>query len=156
MCPFYLDGNNEIEPEIYSALELLLQFKSKEVDLFIEVGRENREFVKVIRPLENICDVKDKWTGVRRYNIKDGVVNHIDLGKRNMAHPKELYEFICWGLKNSKAKYNALVIASHGFSFVGGITDFTFDVPYVMPIEDMCYSINKALLDCRKRLDLFF
>ncbi|MCX7694994.1 MAG: clostripain-related cysteine peptidase, partial [Caloramator sp.] len=153
---FYLDGNNDIEPEIYSSLEKLLQFKCKDVDLFVEVGREDREFVKVIRPFENISYSKDKWTGVKRYHIKDGNIEHFDLGKRNMANPKELYDFICWGLNGCSAKYNVLVIASHGFSFVGGITDLTFDVPYVMPIEDMCYSINKALLDCRKRLDLLF
>ncbi|MBZ4662592.1 MAG: alpha-clostripain-like protein [Caloramator sp.] len=153
---FYLDGNNEIEPEIYNAFENLLRFKSKEVELFIEVGRENREFIKVIRPFENIHYDKNLWTGVRRYHIRDGYIEYFDLGKRNMAHPKELYDFICWGLKVCRAKYNALVIASHGFSFVGGITDLTFDVPYVMPIEDMSYSINKALLDCRKGLDLLF
>lgn len=153
---FYLDGNNEIEPEIYSALDKLLELKSKEIEIFIEVGREDRNFVKVIRPFENIPYDRDSWIGVRRYHIRDGYVKYFDLGKRNMAHPKELYEFMCWGLKVCRTKYNALVIASHGFSFVGGITDLTFDVPYVMPIEDMSYSINKALLDCRKSLDLLF
>ncbi|MCX7950848.1 MAG: clostripain-related cysteine peptidase [Clostridiales bacterium] len=151
---FYLDGNNEIEPEIYSSLQKLLGYRNNDVEIFIEVGREKREFARVLRPYEIIEESNDIWNGVRRYVLKDGVVKKIELGKINMAHPKELYDFICWGLKNSNSKQNILVIASHGFNFVGGIIDLTLDIPYIMSIEDMSYSINKALIDTRKKLDM--
>lgn len=151
---FYLDGNNEIEPEIYNTFQKLLKYRDSDVDLFIEVGRDKRENVKIFRPYEIIDTTDDRWDGVRRYIIKNGKINIIDLGKKNLAHPNELYDFICFGLKNSNSKYNILVVASHGFSFVGGITDLTLDVPYIMSIEDMSCSINKALIDCKKNLDL--
>lgn len=151
---FYLDGNNEIEPEIYTSLQKLLEYRNSDVELFIEVGREKREYVSILRPYEIIEKSNDEWSGVRRYIIKDGDIKKIDLDNINMAHPKELYDFICWGLRNSNAKINILVIASHGFNFVGGITDLTLDIPYIMSIEDMSYSINKALIDSRKKLDI--
>lgn len=39
---FYLDGNNEIEPEIHASLQKLLGYRNNDVEIFIEVGREKK------------------------------------------------------------------------------------------------------------------
>lgn len=152
---FYLNGNNEIEPEIYNSFKRILKTEEANIDIYIEIGRIQMDFIKRIRALENIIENEDKWVGVRRYVIDEGKVKYIKkLQNINMAHPKQLYDFIDWGIKCSSAEYYSLIIASHGFSFIGGITDFSFDYPYVMPIEEMCNVINKAFYDNNRELDI--
>ncbi|EYE89585.1 hypothetical protein Q428_01670 [Fervidicella metallireducens AeB] len=153
---FYLDGNNEIEPEIYNSFNRIKNSLSSDVEIFIELGREKREFIKIIRPYEFFDTKYDNWNGVKRYHIYNGKIREYDLGTVNMANPKELNNFISWGLELSNSRKNILVIASHGFSILGGITDFTLDNPYLMSIDDMCSSIGLALSETKKSLDLLF
>ncbi|SKA79422.1 hypothetical protein SAMN05443428_10360 [Caloramator quimbayensis] len=152
---FYLNGNNEIEPEIFNSFKRILEIKNDDVDIYIEIGRIKKEIIKKIRVRENIDLSNDDSFGVSRYIVKSGEVKHTcNLGNKNMADPKQLYDFISWAINFGNSENMCLIIAAHGFSFIGGITDFSLDYPYVMPIEDMCYVINKALYDNKKELNL--
>lgn len=153
---FYLDGNNEIEPEIYNSFQRIKNTLINDVEIFVELGREKREVIKIIRPYEVFENNYDNWSGVRRYRIDSEKIREYELGTVNMASPKELNNFITWGLRSSNSRKNILVIASHGFSILGGITDFTLDNPYLMSIKDMCNSIATALIETRKNIDLLF
>lgn len=152
----YANGNNEYEPEMYRALKDSEMAECNEkINIVMEIGRIDREVVRIIRPSEKIMDDYEMWTGVRRY-----VVNHNkselieDLGSVNMADPKSLYDFIIWGIKNYPAKHYALILGGHGASFVGTLTDYSQESPYIMGTAEMCKAVNMILKDTGCKIDI--
>jgi hypothetical protein len=143
----YANGNNEYEPEMYKALNDSASAGSDEsVNIVMQIGRIEREVAKIIRPFEDFKNDDEMWTGVRRYHIREHKPEFLeDLGKINMADPKSLYEFITWGIENYPAKHFMLILGGHGAAFVGTLTDYSQEAPYIMGTVEMCRAINMIL-----------
>lgn len=140
----YANGNNEMEPEMYESMIRCEKIGSNDnVDIIIQLARADRQIAQIMRPNKKFPKEIDKWTGVRRYYISKSNSKLIDdLGKINMAHPNSLYEFIKWGIENYPAAHYMIILSGHGISFLGNMTDLTYDVPYIMGTPEMCRAIE--------------
>lgn len=152
----YANGNNEYEPEMYKAMKDSENVEEDvRINIVMEIGRIEREVVRLIRPFERFEDTDEVWTGVRRYIIKLQKSELIeDLGSVNMADPKSLYNFITWGIKNYPAKHYALILGGHGAAFVGTLTDYSQGSPYIMGTSEMCRAVNMVLKDTGCKIDI--
>ena len=111
----YANGNNEFEPEMYRLFLDSQKIKpNNNINVVIQIGREKRELVNILRPEDTLIETKDNWTGVRRFCLElNGIDKYFkatlikDLGNVNMADPKNLYEFVRWGLLNYPSKKNS-------------------------------------------------
>lgn len=140
----YANGNNEMEPEMYESMISCEKIGSNDnVDIIVQLARADRQIAQIMRPNKKLPKEVDKWTGVKRYYISKSNSKLVDnLGKVNMAHPNSLYEFIKWGIENYPATHYMIILSGHGISFVGNMTDLTYDVPYIMGTPEMCKAIE--------------
>lgn len=148
----YANGNNEFEPEMYQSVLAAEKIgSSKSVNVLVQLGRMERTLAKILRPSDVLTDTGDTWTGVRRYyvtkntgnsreNLSSPVIK--DLGFQNMADPKVLYEFITWGMENYPAKKFMLILGGHSFEYLGTLTDYSQNLPYIMGIPEMCKALS--------------
>lgn len=153
---YYANGNNEYEPEMYkSFLELKNIPKTDKIDIIVELGRINRAVPKIIRPRESFDEDNEIWTGVRRYHIQNGITMLVeDRGNINMSHPLNLHNFIKWGIEKYPAERYMLILGGHGAAFVGTLTDYSQDIPYIMGTVEMCKAINMIYKEIGKQIDI--
>lgn len=151
----YLNGNNELEPEMLNSMLALEGINIiSNINIVIEIGREALELVKIIRPAENFNEMGEKWTGVRRYSfINNKIMLTQDLGYKNMADPMNMYEFIKYGIENYEANHYMLIIGGHSCSLIGTTTDYTKERPYIMGIPEMSDAIIKVSNDLKVTID---
>lgn len=142
----YANGNNEMEPEMYSSMKAAEREGSNDdVNVVIELGRISRKLISAVRGENVRYNDDEKWTGTRRFYLKSEKSEFIEeLGFINMADPRNLYEFIKWGTENYPAKHYMLILGGHGIFFVGMMTDFTEGIAYMMGTPEMCNAINRA------------
>ncbi len=152
----YANGNNEYEPEMFSVLKASQKILGADkLNIAIEIGRIDREAVRILRPQEKIDEEDEMWTGVRRYQVKSHKSELVEeLGNINMADPKHLYEFITWGIKSYPARHYMLLLGGHGAAFVGTLTDYSQESPYIMGTAEMCRAVNMVLRDTGKKIDI--
>ena len=151
----YDNGNNEMEPEIYSNFSTLTKLKDiNNINVVTEIGRAESSLVSLINPSKSLYK-NQSWNGVRRYALK-GSENILveDRAIANMAHPLHLYDFIKWGIKNFPAENYALLLSGHGLSYIGGITDLTLGNFYTMGIPEMCRVMNLIKENLNKHIDI--
>lgn len=147
----YANGNNELEPEMRQAMLNAEKVGSNtNVNVVIQLGRAKYELVKLIR---QDVDPKsdDSWSGVRRYLVAKGSSTLVgNLKTVNMADPKNLCDFIRWGMRFYPANKYMLILGGHGYQFVGMMTDYSQKAPYIMGIPEMVRAINNATNDIGK------
>lgn len=150
----YLNGNNEMAPEMYDTLVNLKNMKEQEnKNIVVEIGQANEKLVKIIRGKETLI-INDKWSGVRRYLIEDSKEALVDdLGKVNMADYKNLYNFMEWGIKSYPAKRYMITIAGHGFTVLT-LSDFSGEIPYTMGLYEICLAINNIQKELNVSIDI--
>lgn len=141
----YANGNNELEPEMRQAMHNAEKVGSNtDVNVVIQLGRAKYELVKLVRQ-EIEPKSEDSWSGVRRYFVTKGGSTLVGNLKRvNMADPKNLYDFIRWGMRFYPANKYMLILGGHGYQFVGMMTDYSQKAPYIMGIPEMVRAINKG------------
>jgi hypothetical protein len=152
----YANGNNELEPEMLRArLDAEKAGSDASVDVVMQISREDRRLARIMRPSEQIADAAEQWRGTRRYYIRKGKSDLLaDLGNLNMAHPMSLYDFVRWSVKNFPAGRCMLVLGGHAFQFVGMMTDFSQDKPYVMGLPEMARALNRVKEDTGQNIDV--
>ena len=138
------NGNNELEPEMWPAkLDAEKASSSHNVNVIMQIGRENRQFIRILRPMDMLPDADERWVGARRYYIKKNQSDFInDLGNINMAYPWSLYDFIKWGMENYPARHYMLILGGHALQFVGMMTDYSQNIPSVMGLPEMAKALN--------------
>ncbi len=146
----YANGNNELEPEIWqSRLDIEKVVDDTNCNILLQIAREDRKLVEIIRPADDFPVINEKWTGVRRYIFKEGKAVLVkELGPVNMADPLCLYNFLNWSIKNYPAEKYMLILGGHVYQFVGALTDYSQDKPYIMGFPEMANTlqlINKRL-----------
>lgn len=134
----YADGNNELEPEITEAVERLkIENIESNFNILVQLARADEWLVKKFRGSID-TNLNNRWSGVRRYLINENGPQEVEvLENVNMADPKTLYDFLLWGLNNYKADKVMVVLSGHGAGFVGAMTDFTFEKPYMMSLDGL-------------------
>lgn len=152
----YLNGNNELEPEMINSMLSLNNISSLDnINIIIEIGRESLELVKIIRPKETFHEIGENWTGVRRYCYENNKIILIEeLGYINMSDPMNMYDFIKYGIENYEANHYMLIIGGHSCTVIGAIPDYTKGQPYIMGIPEMSNAIIKASNDLKVNIDL--
>ncbi len=153
----YVNGNNELEPEICQSLQDLLRvrFDESNMNILVQVGREDRELARIVRPFESFGGSGEVWTGVKRYKLSNNLLLLLeDMEKLNMADPKSLYMFIIWCMERCPAKHYALILGGHGASYIGAINDYSSVTPYMMGTTEMCKAINLIMPHTGNRIDL--
>ena len=150
----YANGNNELEPETQQAVAKLENMApSEDMNIVVQLGRAKYGLVKILRP--GVPKSEQNWSGVRRYCLSSGKSILLqNLGEKNMADPKSLYEFLKWGIEHYPAKRYMLILSGHGFQFVGVMTDYSQKAPYIMGIPEMVRAINRAANDTGSQIDL--
>lgn len=152
----YANGNNELEPEMWDAVQKLCEVTNEDkIEVIIQIGRQPKGTTQLIRPMEEIVLDAEDWSGVRRYKVDEGKLTLIEeLGSVNMADPKVLYSFILWARKNHGAEHSALIIGGHIYQFVGIMPDFTQDRPYIMGFPELDLVVHKACQEIGTNIDL--
>ncbi|MCT4508375.1 MAG: clostripain-related cysteine peptidase [Tepidibacter sp.] len=152
----YINGNNDIEPEIRQAmLDINSMNISENINVLVQIGREEWEIVKLLRPTDILHESEDKWVGVRRYFFsKENNTLIAELGKINMADPMCLYDFIKWGINNCSSEKYMLVIGGHGSVLKGALADYSQEFPYMMGIPEINIVIDKACKEVNKKIDI--
>ena len=152
----YANGNNELEPEMWQAkLDAEKTGSSHNVNVIMQIGRENRQLIRILRPMDVLPDADERWVGTRRYYIKNKQSDLIDdLGMINMAHPRSLYDFVKWGMQNYPARRCMLILGGHALQFVGMMTDYSQHTPYIMGLPEMAKTLNLLKKETGKNIDL--
>ncbi len=152
----YANGNNELEPEMWQAKLLAEKIGSNEkVHVLLQLGREERKLVNIFRPDTYFPIPSESWTGVRRYLVNQGSsVLQKDIGKVTMAHPEILYDFLKWAMSQYPAEQFMLILGGHGWQFVGAMTDYSQNKPYLMSIPGMSQAINMACNELGCKIDI--
>ena len=152
----FANGNNDLEPEIYNAkLSAETVGSNQNVNVVMQIGREDRNLARILRPFEAIPDAEDEWKGVRRYLIGLNGSDLIEtLCSTNMADAASLYNFIIWAAENFPAKHYMLLLGGHGYQFVGCMTDYSGTSPYIMGITELCNALDLACRYSEIKIDL--
>ncbi|MDR5658411.1 clostripain-related cysteine peptidase [Serpentinicella sp. ANB-PHB4] len=150
----YANGNNELEPEIYERfLQLKKESINNNINIIVQLGRAPGSLVELLRPKKNLAK-REEWSGVRRYLIKDNhAVELDDLGNINMADPNSLSDFVIWGMKKYPSTRNMVIMSGHGAGFVGVMTDYMQDYPYMMNIQGLTSCLYKIKEKTGKSID---
>lgn len=152
----YANGNNELQPEMWqSKIAAESAGFHPDVNVILQVSREKDALVGIIRPSYSLPPCNVKWIGARRYLLDNGKSILLkDLGKINMASPKSLYEFIKWATVYYPADNYMLILSGHGYQFVGAITDYSQNAPFIMGIPEMCSAIQSSCEELRLKIEL--
>ncbi|GEM_PF-4508491 len=151
----YLNGNNELAPEI-SAAQYDIEETAPGIDteILLQIGRLDKNIVKILRPNEK-TDEKDSWHGVRLYHISQAASSlKGELANLNMADPKSLYGFIEWGMQNYPAEHYMLILSGHSCEYIGMMNDYSQDKPYIMGIPEIALVLEYIKKNLGKSIDL--
>jgi len=118
----YFAADNNLEKNIVNdALDAEWRGSNSEINVALQLDRG-----------EKPSPISGGWSGAKRFVLKKGwdpenLTSPVarDLGQINMADPKNLTDFIKWGVKECPARHYMIVISSHGGGFEGAIDDRT-------------------------------
>lgn len=125
----YADADNDLEGPILDDLDEMERIGSvKGVNVVMQIDRWRP------KPGSPAASRDDKtngdWEQAKRFYVTrdDGSIqiNSVelqDMGEIDMSHPKELANFIAWGVQKFPAKHYALVMEDHGAGWRGGFVD---------------------------------
>ncbi len=153
---FYLNGNNELAPEMAESKKRIDEEGSNEkVNVLVQYSSAERRIVEIIRPQFDFSGYAAEPGGACRYHARAaGPLTPESLGNINMADPKRLYDFIRWGMENYPAKHYILVLGGHVFQYVGLMPDYCQDKPFLMGYPEMVNVLSLVHKDLGRKIDL--
>lgn len=152
----YANGNNELQTEMWQCKLAAEQVGSSEkVNVVLQISQEKRELAEFLRPQDTLPDYNRKWIGARRYLLMKGKSVLVkDLGKINMADPMNLYKFMVWAVSEYPSEHYMLILGGHAYQFVGVMTDYSQNEPYIMGIPEMNRAIELAAGETDSKIDI--
>lgn len=152
----YANGNNDLQPEMRQAKLAAERIRAGDkVNIVLQIGREDANLVNIIRPGCALGNQDGERTGVRRYFLTDtGWVMAEHLGKKNMADPNCLYQFVKEAIESYPAEHYLLILGGHGYQFVGLMPDYSQEVPYIMGICEMAAALRRACRESGAKIDI--
>lgn len=161
----YADADNDLEGPILDDLDEMERIGSvKGVNVVIQIDRWRPHPAS---PMANRDDkTNGDWDQAKRFFVTrdDGStkINSLelqDLGEIDMSHPKELHDFLVWGIKKFPAKKYALVMEDHGSGWKGAFVDEKAPPeksPMMMMLAELQTGLSTGLKDAGiAKLDLF-
>lgn len=150
----YANGNNELSPEIYDRFKSLQgEAGGKDIYIVIQLGGMSSQRLKLLRPQSELA-TDGEWTGTGRFVLEEGRNIMVEeLGEVNMADPFILYDFVTWGITHYPAENIMLILSGHGAGFVGFMTDYTQDKPYIMTIGGFASALYLSRKKTGKAID---
>lgn len=161
----YAVADNDLEGPILDDLDEMERIGSVQgVNVVMEIDRWRPH------PASPAASRDDKtngdWDEARRYFITrdDGstTIHSLlldNLGEIDMSHPKELHDFLVWGIKKFPAKRYALIMEDHGSGWKGGFVDEKAPPepkPIMMSLAEMQSALASGVKDAGiAKLDLF-
>ena len=133
----YMDGNNNLYGPMYDAMNTLENVGSnKDVNVVAELGGDpgTESHGGIQEQLLNYMSQGKKLETVRRYYVTKDTsatpeeihsVKLDDLGKKDMGDPKNVSDFLEWGIKKYPAEHYAVILFNHGAGFAGVLSDET-------------------------------
>lgn len=152
----YANGQNELEPELWqSVLDIAAHAPCRQVQTLVQISREEKEIVRLLRPERAVPDAGDDWSGVRRYVFAgtDSAIFHT-LDPVNMADPASLHDFLCWGISNYPANRYLLSISGHIYQFVGLCPDYSGEQPYMLGFPELSDCIQNTCQEMNVSMDI--
>ncbi len=152
----YLDGNNELEPETAGAMREMERtvFSKLNALLLVQAGRLDQKTVGVLRPGREGEPPEEAWSGVRRCAAGQGKAILLkELGNLNMAAPKNLFDFISWGMKFESEHY-MLILSGHSCEYIGILSDYSGERPCILGIPELGLALEYVKKTAGKALDL--
>ena len=116
---------SDLEAKSYAATKNIKEMESvgstPKVNIIVETGGgSNQTTIDGKRFID--------FTKVQRYLVlHNSIQNMANLGKKDMANPKTLSDFIVWGMSNFPAKKYAIILWDHGSGINGFGADFVFN-----------------------------
>lgn len=106
----YAAGNNDLEPELYRAFQLLKNTDIPEdINVLVQFARSPKGIF-----MSKASFVYEKWDGTRRYLIKNKTAILLDdLGNVKMSKPETLFDFLIWGINSFPADHLMLIMSGH-------------------------------------------
>lgn len=152
----YANGNNDLEPEMWQAkLAVEKIFAGDDVTVVMQIGREDAHLVNILRSQQAASVAGEQWTGVRRYLLTKGrAVLLADFGKKNMAEPCCLYEFVKEAIMDFPAERYMVILGGHGYQFVGSMPDYSQGIPYIMGFPEMARALDQACCEQGSQIDI--
>ncbi|MEA5059739.1 MAG: clostripain-related cysteine peptidase [Candidatus Pelethousia sp.] len=151
----YANGNNDLASEMRKIMADAEKVGANErVHVAIQIASLEPALLKEIRREFN-WEEPDGWSGVRRYYIHKGKSKLLEeFGNVNMADPRQLLAFLQWGISSFPAAKYMLSLCGHSYQFVGLLTDYSLDAPYIMGIAEAVRAINLAANGLGKKIDI--
>lgn len=153
---FYMNGNNDLAPEIYNGFLALMNCKCNEnVNIIVQISLASKQFLSIVRPF---VDYNPHMTYINgRYTINNSKLIMVEvLEDINMSSPYTLSDFLQWGYKNFPAKKTALLLGGHGYENIGCMTDLVGKKAYIMGYEEIASAIAFACKEMYFHLDILF
>lgn len=150
----YANGNNELSPEIYNRFKSLQrEVEGKDIYVVVQLAGMPLQRLKLLRPQSELTD-DEEWTGTGRFVLEEGRRTMIEeLGEVNMADSFTLYNFVTWGITHYPAENIMLILSGHGAGFVGFMTDYTQDKPYIMTVGGFTNALYLSKKKTGKAID---
>lgn len=161
----YSDADNDLEGQLLDDLDEMERIGSvKGVNVVMQIDRWRP------KPGSPGAGRDDKtngdWDQAKRYfvtrddgSIQINSVELQDLGEIDMSHPKELANFIAWGVQKFPAKRYALVMEDHGSGWRGAFIDDKAPPeakPIMMSLEELQIGLANGVKAAGiGKLDLF-
>ncbi|QGT98595.1 hypothetical protein SYNTR_0002 [Candidatus Syntrophocurvum alkaliphilum] len=143
----YASAINELEPYILKELSLIKNtVNSDKINVICQISRTS--------PEENSHNNKIKVI-TQRYIIKNNNIYLIeDLGGKNMAEPKTLFEFLLWATERFSSNSIMLAISGHSAGFVGLIQTKTENGKNFMGINGFAKALRLFQELSNKKIDI--
>lgn len=150
----YANGNNELSPEIYGRFKSLQrEVGGKDIYVVVQLAGMSLQRLKLLRQQSELTD-DEEWTGTGRFVLEEGrKIKVEELGEVNMADPFTLYHFVTWGITHYPAENIMLILSGHGAGFVGFMTDYTRDKPYIMTVRGFTNALYLSRKKTGKAID---
>ncbi len=152
----YLNGNNELEPELWSSFYKLTNLKmAKNIVVLAQIARQNRDVTELLRSGYCYQDIAEQWSGTRRYVVKNQKSTFELLTPNpNMADTQTLYDFIIWAQTNYQAERYILLLGGHAYQFVGISPDYTREQPYLMGFPELAHALYRVSNSFGTQIDM--
>lgn len=153
----YANGNNELAPETFAALDELRNTAiSEDMGVLIQCSFEKKAVIQVIRTLP-LTDYPEEATDLKGiYELKEGLTLVEEMNTLNLADPKSLYHFLAFAFQHYPAERYGLYLGGHIYQFVGMSPDYSSDTPSILGFPEMKKALEEACKDFNKAIDILF
>lgn len=148
----YAAGNNDLESYIYDSLQMLTATVGlDDMNIIVQISR----FSPGETAIAGATVHHEQWHGTRLYVIKANTAILVgDLGKVDMADPKNFLNFLIWGAIRFPSRRLMLIMSGHSAGFVGMMKDHSGESSSFMGIQGFARALGLFQQSLKKKIDI--